>query len=213
MSMLPRFECPGGEVVLLSTVQGLIGEEAAVRQAFVEVEPKALALGLSPESVAALLRYAPQEDEDPFDDLSDHEFVFAAKLQEYGPIALPPPDVLEAVRLAKERDIPVRAVDLTDEQYEGAFTEEVSTWGLLWYGHVQRRLARRPPKARDARAFSLAWDARVRRVGGIARVEARRERAIAERARLLAEDVGGTVLLLVDAPREAGIARALSGGP
>ena len=77
---------------------------------------------------------------------------------------------------------------------------------------VQRKLARKPPKVADARAFSLAWDARIRKVRGLARVEARRERAIAERASALAAQVEGVVLLIVDAPREAGVAAALAKG-
>ena len=210
--MLRRFPAPPGEVVLLSTVQGLASEALRVREAWHDARPAALALGLSPESVAALLRYAPVEGEDLFEELSDAEYVFAAKLGEYGPVALPPPDVLEATRLAAEAGVPVHGVDLTEEQYEEAFTTEVSAWGLLRYGRLQRKLARRPPRAPDARAFSLAWDAGIRRVKGIARVEARREKAIAERAAALAAQVAGPVLLLVDAPREAGVARGLEGG-
>ena len=210
---LQRFPAPPGEVLLFSTVQGLVSEVARVQEAFRDARPQALALGLSPESVAALLRYAPgmegASEADLFEDLSDHEYVFAVKLKEYGEVALPPPDVLEAARLAQEAGAGVFGVDLTEEQYEDAFTDEIGALGLLRYGRVQRRLARRPPRAPDARSFSLAWDAAVRRVKGIARVEARREAAIAARARALAAEVGGTVLLLVDAPREEGVARAL----
>lgn len=208
--MLRRFPAPPGEVLLVSTVQGLVSEEARVREAFAEADPQAVAIGLSPEAVAGILRWKPVEGVDPFDDLPDHEYVFAAKLGEYGPVALPPPDVAEAARLAREKGVPLHGVDLTEEQYEAAFTEEVGAFALLRYGRVQRNLARKPPAAADARSFSLAWDAGVRRIAGIARLEARRERAIAAGARALAEKVEGRVLLLVDAPREEGVARALS---
>lgn len=207
--MLQRFEVPGGEVLLLSTVQGLASEAARVREAFARAEPQAVALGLSPEAVAALLRYEPDPEADPFEDLGDHEYVFAYKLKEYGEVGLPPPDVMEAVRLARESGVPLHGVDLTEERYEDAFTANVNWWGLLRYGRVQRKLARKPPHAPDARAFSLAWDARVRRVKGLARIEALREETIAAGARALAKQAGGRVLLLVDAPREAGVARAL----
>lgn len=197
-------------MVLLSTVQGLASEAPRVRAAFRRATPAAVALAASPESVAALLRFAPAPDVDPFEDLSDHEFVYAHSLRRFGDVALPPPDLAEALRLAQEAGVPLHGVDLTEEQYEDAFTTEVSAWGLLRYGRIQRKLARKPPKAVDARAFALAWDARIRKVKGLARVEARREAAIAERARALAAQVGGRVLLLVDAPREAGVAAALS---
>lgn len=203
---------PSAAVALLSTVQGLSIEAERVRAAFDEARPAAVALAASPESVAALLRWQPVADVDPFDDLADHEYLYAYRLRSYGPVGLPPPDLAEAARLAVATGAPVRGVDLTEEEYEETFTTEVGTFALLRYGRLQRSLARKPPTAPDARAFSLAWDAKVRRVKGIARVEARREEVIAQRARTLAAEVGGTVLLLVDAPREAGVARHLGAG-
>ena len=40
------------------------------------------------------------------------------------------------------------------------------------HGRVQRRLAKRPPRAEDARAFSLAWDAAIRKVIAAYKAEA-----------------------------------------
>jgi hypothetical protein len=200
----------GGDVVVLSTVQGLVSEAARVEAAFREVEPSVVALGISPESAGALLRYQPRPDEDPFEDLPDAEVAYSVALAKFGPVDLPPPDLVAAARLARERGIPVYGVDLTEEAYVTAFSKEVSGWSLLRWGRRQRRLARRPPAASDARAFSLAWDAQVRRVAGIARVEEQREAAIAAGARALAKQAGGRVLLVVDAPREAGVLRGLT---
>lgn len=207
---LRSFPAPPGEVHLVSTVQGLASERDVVAAAFDRVQPAALALGLSPEQVAALQSYSPKEDEDLFDDLPDHEALYAARLQAFGEIGLPPPDLMEAIRIAGERGVPVRGVDLTQEQYEDAFTSEVGWFALLRYGRLQRKLGRKPPRASDARAFSLAWDARVRRVRALDRVEARREDAMSARASTLARETGGPVLLLVDAPREAGVAQRLA---
>jgi len=113
------------------------------------------------------------------------------------------------VRIAKATGVPLYGVDMSQEAYEEAFTEEVGVLALLRYGRIQRKLARKPPPAATPREFSLAWDASVRRVKGVARVEARRERAIAEGARALNERTEGVVLLVVDAPREAGVRAAL----
>ncbi|MEA3199453.1 MAG: hypothetical protein QOE90_881 [Thermoplasmata archaeon] len=200
------------DVVLVGTVQGLVAEAARVREAFEAARPRAVALGVSPEAAGALLRYQPVEGADPFDDLPDAELAFAARLQEYGDVALPPPDLLEAVRLAREAGVPVYGADLPEERYEEVFAAEVSAWGLLRYGRVQRKLAKRPPAAPDARAFALAWDARLRRIKGLDRVERAREAHVAATARSLARQAGGPLLLVVDAAREPGVRAHLEEG-
>lgn len=207
---MERFPVPGGEVVVLSTIQGLVAERDSVRRCFSLFPPAAVALGVSPEAAAALLRFErTPEMEDPFEDLPDHDFVYSVKLREYGDVDLPPPDLLEAARMGKAAGLPVHGVDMPEEQYEDAFTKEVSVWGFLRYGRIQRRLARKPPRSPDAASFSLAWDASIRRVKGIARLEAMREARIAEGARALAAEVQGRVLLVVDLPRSVGVRRGL----
>jgi hypothetical protein len=208
---MQRVAVEGGEVVVLATVQGLVAEAERVRAAFDAVSPRAVALGISPEAAGALLRHQPVEGVDLFDELPDAEFAYAVRLQEYGEVGLPPPDLLEAARLAKERGVTLYGADLPEEKYEDVFAAEVSAWGLLRYGRVQRKLVKRPPAAPDARAFALAWDAAVRRVKGIDRVEKAREAHVAASARTLARQAGGPVLLVVDAAREAGVLQALRG--
>ena len=203
---MERFPVPGGEVVVLATIQGLVAERDNVRRAFHLFPPAAVALGVSPEAAAALLGFErTPEMADPFDDLPDHDYVYSLKLREFGEVELPPPDLLEAARLGKAAGLPVHGVDMPEEQYEDAFTKEVSVWGFLRYGRIQRKLAKKPPRSPDPTAFSLAWDARIRRVKGIARLEAMREARIAQGARALAREVGGRVLLVVDVPRAPGV--------
>lgn len=208
--MLARWRFGEGEVVLLGTVQGLVAEGERVRRAMDEVQPAIVALGMSPESASALARYAPTEGHDPFADLPDHDFVYSRELARFGDVALPPPDALEAVRLAQERGLASYGVDLPEEAYETLFTQSVGAWGFLRYGSIQRKLAKRPPRAEDARAFSLAWDAAIRKVGGIAVVEREREAHIADAAARLAVEKAARVLLVVDVSREAGVAEQLA---
>jgi len=204
MSEPARFRIGPGEVVLVSSVQGLVAERTRVLEALEKERPDVLAIGLSPESVAALLRYERDPEVDPFEELPDHEFVYSLKLREFGDVDLPAPDLVAALAWAREQEVPSFGVDLSEEAYETRYVKEVSAFGLLRYGRVQRKLAKRPPRAGDARSFSLAWDAAVRRVKGIGRMEAAREAQIAAGAVQLAGE-GKKVLLLVDAPREAGV--------
>lgn len=209
MTSLARIPIGDGQVVLVSTVQGLVSERARIESILFDERPTIVAIGLSPEAVAGLICYQPDPEVDPFEDLPDHEFIYGVKLKEFGEVALPAPDLLGAIQWSKDAGVPCYGIDLAEEAYETIFAKEVSAFGFLRYGHIQRKLARKPPQAPDARAFNLAWDAAMRRVKGIARVEAAREEAIAERALQLASP-GDKVLLLVEAPREAGISRYLS---
>lgn len=207
-----RVRLGAGEVVVLSTVQGLVAERDRVRTAFAQVSPRAIALGISPEQAAALLRWERKDDEDPFDDIPDHEHTYSLCLGAFGAVDLPPPDLLEAARLAKENGLPLHGVDMTEETYEETYIKEVSAWQFLKYGRVQRRLAKRPPKATDARSFSLAWDAAIRKVKGLDRIETRREETMAQNAAALAAQTQGPVLLVVDHPRAAGVLARLQKG-
>lgn len=205
-----RFSFGEGEVVLLSTVHGLVAERERVVGALHTERPDVLALGQSAESVASLLHYEPSPEVDPYDDLMDHDLVYAAQLEAFGEVRLPPADLVAAARWAQDAGIPVFGVDLAEEAYSTLFTKSVSTFGFLRYGNIQRRLSRRPPRAADARALSLVWDAKFRKVKGIRVVEAAREAHMAEHAARLARETPGKVMLVVDAPREEGIAKLLA---
>lgn len=209
--MLPRWRFGEGEVILLATVQGLVSERERVRRAFHTEKPTVVALGVPPDMAPTLADYERKEGEDPFEDLADVDYVYSVKLGEFGPVDLPPPDLLEAARLAKETGLPLHGLDLTEDAYGELFTKLVSVWGFLRYGRIQRRLAKRPPSAPDARSFSLAWDAKIRKVKGIARVEAEREAHLAAGAARLARDSGGRVLFILDGAREEGVRARLAG--
>lgn len=205
---------PAGEVVLLATVQGMVAERETVRKAYALTRPKAVALAVSPDAAESLSRFERTPDmDDPFEELPDHDYVYSVVLRDFGDVDLPPPDLLEAARLAKTDGLPLRGVDMTDDAYEDHFTKMVSVWGFLRYGRIQRKLAKRPPKAPDAPSFALAWDAAIRRVKGIAKLEALREAHIAHDTSALAREVGGRVLLVVDVARAAGVRQALLAPP
>lgn len=210
--MVERFRFGDGEVVILPTVQGLVAERQRVLDLLDAEKPAAVALGLSPEAVATLLRYERDPEADPFEELPDHDLVYSLKLREFGDVDLPPPDAVAAIEWAKANAVSAYGVDMPEEAYEDLFTKEVSAFGFLRYGRIQRKLAKRPPSAPDARAFALVWDAKIRKVKGIARVEAAREVFMADAAAELARRLAAKVVLIVDAPREAGVVRRASSG-
>ena len=194
------------ELHVLGTVRGLASEEERVAAAFDRLEPAGVALGVAPEDLEGLRSVdggAAYEHE-----FSEADDIYAHYLQQFGPVALPPRDLVAAVRIARERGVPVATLDLPEVQYVETFTGAVSGWQLLLYNRRVRKLARKPPVAEDALAFHLWWDAQIRRLGGFDRLERAREAHMAAELGRLALPAG-RVLVLVEAARVAGMVAAL----
>ncbi len=199
-------------VFVLGSVQGLVSEAPRVATAFRRVAPAVVALGVATEDVAGLVAYAASPDEDDFsaDSLLESEAVFAASLAKFGPVDLPPPDLREAIRLAQEADIPVVGIDLGEDAYADVWSREVNVFELWRVSRAARRLHKRPPVADSAHAFALAWDAEHRRVPGLARVEAARER---EMGRALRSFSPTPALVIVELARFDGVIAACREDP
>lgn len=197
----------GREVHLLGTVRGLASEAQRVEAAMARVRPQVVALGVGPEDLEGLRKL--QGGETYEHDYSEADEVYAHFLGQFGPVELPPPDLVAAVRLADERGVPVVALDLAEVPYVERFTEAISGWQLFRYNRRIHKLARKPPVVEDAMAFHLWWDAQVSKLSGFARLERAREDHMAMRLRAT-ELPPGRVLALVEAARVEGMLRALS---
>lgn len=211
---LLRVTSPGREVYLLGTVTGLASEAARVRAAFDEVGPDAVGIGLPPSEVAGLRHClsggsAPVDEEEEEEDVEE---AYSVALSSFGDVGVPPPDLMEAVRLAEERELEIFPVDLDDEAYAQAFTEEVSGLQLIRYGLRLRRLGKRPPRAGNAVDFALKWDGEIRRIRGFHRLEQRRERRMADAVREIPARFS-RVLAIVEVVRMVGVASLLSPRP
>lgn len=208
-----------GEVHLIPTVPGLESEGPRVAALLASLQPTLVALDVSEAEVAGLKHFLAasgeasgeeEEEEQEGEDVEEAEYDpgFARALLEYGPIALPPPDYLAAIAWAEGAGVPVTPVDVPQETYDAAFARLVGTWEFFRYGRRVRKLGKRPPQAATAHEFVVAWDRELRRMKGIARVEAWREKHVAERLAALARD-GARVAAVVSAPREEGALEAL----
>lgn len=205
-----RVPVGAGEVHLLATVQGLDEEGPRVTQALDALRPAVVALSVSEEELSGLQEWDGERAEEVDD--AEYDPGFAAALLEYGPISLPPPDLLAAVTWAKETGARLEAVDLPQHEYDTAFARYVGTWEFIFYGRRVRKLGKRPPQAPTAHEFVVAWDRGLRASKGVARVEAIRERHMAVRLAALAEG-GARVVAVVSPARVEGILQSLRAPP
>lgn len=194
------------EFHIVGTVRGLASEAARVEQVMAHLQPAGVALGVGPEDLDGLRQL--QAGTAYEHEFSEADEVYAAYLEQFGAVALPPPDLVAAVRLADAGGKPVVALDLPEVAYVEAFTQEISGFQLLRYNRRIRKLARKPPAVEDAMGFHLWWDAQVSRLDGFARLERRREGHMAAALRT-GTWPPGRVLVLVEAARVEGLVRSL----
>ena len=196
-------------VHVLGAVHGLMSEAAVVEEAFRASQPDAVALGIAPGELDGLDEHARGEPSEPDQEVTiDPSEHYALGLSRYGDIGLPPPDLVAAVALAREHGVEPVAVDLDGTQYDEIFAANVGPFAFFRYGRRVQKMGKRPPRAPDAVAFALAWDARIRALRGFDRVEAAREEAIARRVEDLATR-HRSVLVLVDVARAEGVVARL----
>lgn len=196
----------GAHVLVVDTVLGLESEEQVVADALAAFEPDAVALGVSPEELEGLGDYLEASGEPP----QPEPDRYAEGLMEFGATSLPPPSLLAAVTAARDRGLPLEALDLPEEAYTEAFTDLVSTWQLFWNTRREKKLARNPPDVESAREYALVWDAKRQKASGLARLADRREAHMADRIRDVAARFD-RVAAVVETPRAVGVLEELRG--
>lgn len=201
---------PGG-LVLYGVVRGLVSEAEALVAALETAPPPLLAVGLSEEELASLAEHFVEVETEPLVPLLPTEAVEVRALAAYGEVRLPQPAYRAALEWARDRGVESVAVDATEEEYASAFSEEVGYWELVRRTVRERGLSRSPPKAPDAGAFVLAWDARLNGGRGSRRLVRARNEALARR---LAPHLrrAPRLSLVVDRERAEGLAEALRSG-
>lgn len=194
------------EFHVVGTVRGLVREAERVEALIAKLEPQAVALGLGPEDLQGLERLEAGASYEH--DFSEADEIYAHFLGQFGEVALPPRELVAALRAARARDIPVLAVDMPEVAYVDAFTKAVTAWQLLRYNRRVRKLARSAPALEDALEFHLWWDRQICRLAGFARVERLREQHMASTL-LGGSAPPGRVLVLVEAARVEGLVLAI----
>src|SRR2546422_10749556 len=97
----------GCRVHVMPVVRGLVSESEAVRAAFSEARPDAVALSIGREEIEAL-RAHPGGSVPP-DNLEEE--VYVRGLSRFGEVRKPPPCFVEALAAATERGVPLPPLD------------------------------------------------------------------------------------------------------
>ncbi len=139
--------------------------------------------------------------------ISDTDMAYSRKLASFGDVEMPPPSFMEAVRWSDRGEVPLRSIDLTDDEYTQVFVDHVSYWQLV--RHSGRVKSMRRYKARSPADLASEWDRRMRALKGFDVIERERERKMGmELADLLGRHK--KVLAVIDVARVDGALRVLA---
>ncbi|HJQ93889.1 MAG TPA: hypothetical protein VJ874_06355 [Candidatus Thermoplasmatota archaeon] len=207
-----RLGIGGCEVLLVGTVPGFAPDGERVEQAFGAFLPDCVALGVPAEDLVVLekLATADPKPELPMPDEATQRLL--ELLADFGPTAIPSPDLERATALARGRGLALAALDLDDAEHATLYTKHVKFRHVVQSNSIKRRLLKDGVAGADAYALADAWDAAWTRPKGLREVEEARERHMARRLHECAAE-HRRILAVLPAPRLAGVLRLLQGVP
>lgn len=199
-----------GEFLLVAPVRGLHGEATSALTALAAYAPEAIGLGVSPDELQGLFEYFVRSEGDPIVPLTPNEASEVRGLVRFGEASVPNPSVVETLRFAQGRSLPVEGLDPSDENSATLFTEHIGYFELVRRTVAERRVARSPPQPSTPDEFAIAWDREIASGQGSRDLARARDAAFATGARRLAAG-RRRVGLLVDRERFDGVRAELAG--
>lgn len=171
-----RISANGCEITILPVVKGLVAEGDEVAKAVKDLCPDVVALSISKEELSALRNKVNYEDYE----MADLEEVYAAHLEAFGDVELPPPCFVSAVDACAGASIPVVPLDMNDEVFTEAYCSSVRTRDMIRESFFARRALKRKFDLSSPQAFARDWDEKVNKAKGFQELERQRERHMAE---------------------------------
>ncbi|MGA9839239.1 MAG: hypothetical protein WBF81_00195 [Thermoplasmata archaeon] len=149
------------DVLLLAPVRGLVAEVPLLLEALVSYAPEAVGAGLSADEMLGLTNYFVTADAEPVVPLTTTETSEVRGLSRFGEVRVPNPTFVELLRWARGREIPVDALDPSDDRTASLFTEHIGYVELVRRTVKERAVSRKPPTPATPDEYALAWDREV----------------------------------------------------
>lgn len=197
-----RIELNGSAIVILPVVKGLVSEGDAVRNAFEELRPEAIAISISKEELAGL------HNKDQYDmyEPSDIEEIYKVLLETFGEVKLPPPCYVSAMDMGDANNVPLVPVDMNEELYSNTYCNEVGGIDLIRESFFVSRAQRKRFALDTPGDFAVDWDRKVNRAGGFRALNRKREQHMASALRTLSGKYK-SVLAVIEYERAEGVAK------
>jgi len=173
-----------GDLHLFAPVRGLASQVPLLLAALEGAPPSVVGLGISPEELKGLLDYFVNASAEPIVPLTTAERSEVRGLVRFGEGRVPNPSFVELLRWARE--IPVEALDPTEDRTANLFADHIGYIELVRRTVRERRVSRTPPAPTTPDEYALEWDRTVAGGRGSRNFAAARDRHLVRAARLLA---------------------------
>ena len=166
------------EVVVFGGVKGLVRDGSDLEKELRSFRPDLIMVSVPPESIDSLDTFM----KDPYEiSLSDYEIIYGSILAEYGEVMAPPPIYLESLKYARRFNVEIVGIDMSEQDYSRAYTDNVKALDLVRHSVRKNRLMRHAFKASTPEEFVEEWTALIKKVGGLYKVDAARAAEIRKR--------------------------------
>ncbi len=196
LAELPR----GGPLLLVGPVRGITAEADRAVEALESFAPGAVGLGLSREELRGLTEYFVLSEAEPVVPLTPAETSEVRGLVRFGEVRVPNPSFVRAIAWGRSRNVPVEALDPSDEHTASLFTEHIGYFELVRRTVREHRVSRTPPSPSTPDEYAIAWEREVAPGRGSRAFAQARDRHLVRGVARLAEG-RGRVAVLVDRER------------
>ena len=169
----------GSKLHLLPIIHGLVGEEKKVREAFERIKPDCIAIGIPPEDIEIMAKMEKEESKEELEISLQYQY-YLMHLSKYGKVSLPPMDIKTAYEIAEENNIPIKAIDIDDNEYAELLVDNVSIFALIRHSMKLKKLRRKKFKAGNAKEFVKEWQKEMQSIKSFRRLEEIRDKKMVE---------------------------------
>ena len=166
------------QILVLSTVKGLVSEAEIVESEIESFKPDLVALSIGPEEIKGTREW----DGQPYD-MSGWDEIYGLSLRKIvgdDGVRLPPPSFRKAIEVSDSKNLEVIGIDMDEESFTESYTSNVSTWQLYKRGRLEKTMAKRGIEGTTPQDIVINMENSIREIAGFAKLEDDRVQAMAE---------------------------------
>ncbi len=168
----------GRNIRVYSGVRGLVSHGEDLSRQLSTMNPEVILATISPAEVDGLRAFL----KDPFEmNLSDYEIIYGIRLRKYGEVMTPPPIYIEVIKYAERSSCQVIGIDMDDESFNKAYTENIGSLDLLRDSLRKKRVLNADYHDTNEYEFAEAWAEKQKSIRGRRRLEEARQSNINSR--------------------------------